>query len=150
MSWMENQLSFWNPLIRYMEKAQKARKILEKIVVQGNNNEIQNLFNEIWTAHRNAFTEDNGPTLIGFIMENMIKSIIKECPWCSKEDLRLIVNDVIDKQPLGMQILPVKVVKIPKLFSRFDIAKGIKKEDYAEEKISSLAHLETKGIKLWK
>lgn len=57
-------------------KARTIKKQLREIIMQGNNEEIQNLFVEIIEAYRDEFTEDNEPTLAAFLTENLYKAII--------------------------------------------------------------------------
>lgn len=63
-----------------MMKANKISKQLRQIIKQGNNKEIQQLFIDIVRAHREVFTEDNIPTLAGFLTENLYNAIISEYP----------------------------------------------------------------------
>jgi len=56
-------------------KAEKIRKQIRHIIVQGNNVEIANLFREIVKAHEDEFTEDNIPTLASFLVGNLFMAI---------------------------------------------------------------------------
>lgn len=46
-------------------------RLLKRIMVQGNNSEIQRLFTQIVKAARAEFTEDNEPTLGAFLAGNL-------------------------------------------------------------------------------
>ena len=117
-----------------MEKAQKARKIIRKIVVQGNYYEIQNLFNELWKAHEDEFREDTYPSLIDFIFEQMIIVMKKNCA-CNKKTFKGILKNIIDREygesdyELGQTLasLEFKYGSSEHGLSRYDIAKeGVK------------------------
>lgn len=56
-------------------KAKTIRKQLREIILQGNNDQIQELFLEIVIACRDEFTEDNEPTLAGFLTSNLYKAL---------------------------------------------------------------------------
>ena len=52
----------------------KMKKMINEVVTQGNQDQIQVLFNEIFKAHRKEFTEDNMPTLTDFAHEYFLNS----------------------------------------------------------------------------
>lgn len=51
--------------------------LLKKIIVQGNNVGIQKLFDDIVDVSINEFTEDNMPTLSGFLIERIYEAFEK-------------------------------------------------------------------------
>ncbi len=52
----------------------KFKKMIDQVIVQGNNNEIQELFNTIFQSMREEFTEDNLPGLTSFMLEITLRS----------------------------------------------------------------------------
>ena len=52
----------------------KEKRMIREIVTQGNNVEIQKLYNEIFKAHREEFREDNMPTLTDFCHEYFLNA----------------------------------------------------------------------------
>jgi len=57
--------------------AKSIRKQLSQIIVQGNNCEIQRLFDEIIKISFDGFNEDNCPTLASFLASNLYKGFLK-------------------------------------------------------------------------
>ncbi len=79
------------------------KKMIREIITQGNNAQIQKLFDEITKAMRDEFTEDNMPTLTGFIHELMLNSFSK---WLLQieydysldfDNLEHLFNDTIER-----------------------------------------------------
>lgn len=49
----------------------KTKKIIANIIRQGYNEDTQELFNIIFEVMQEEFTEDNFPTLISFMLDNV-------------------------------------------------------------------------------
>ena len=79
-----------------MKKAKDARKILSKIIIQGNNSEVGKLFEEIWVVTCKVFNEDNDPTLMDFLVRHMVDAI-KRKTNINKEIGKSVLNHVADE-----------------------------------------------------
>lgn len=58
-----------------MSRRNKLKKLLRETIVQGQNNEILDLFKDIVKISSEEFREDNLPTLTGFLTENLYKAL---------------------------------------------------------------------------
>jgi hypothetical protein len=79
-----------------MRKASSIRKQLHQIIRQGNNEEILELFKEIVKASQEEFTEDNLPTQVGFLSENLFNSFSAEDIHTSECIKNVMVKSVED------------------------------------------------------
>lgn len=71
-------------------------KQLRKIIVQGNDKEIQKLFRQLVKATREEFTEDNEPTLAAFLVAKLYKGFVTTLPPSSTT--RQAIRDAMVQQ----------------------------------------------------
>ncbi len=59
----------------FMSRRSKLKKLLRETIVQGQNNEILDLFKDIVKVSSEEFREDNLPTITGFLTENLYRAL---------------------------------------------------------------------------
>lgn len=79
-----------------MKKAKSARRILRKIIVQGNQSEIVKLFDEIWAAHADEFYEDNNATRLSFIFCQLVCAV-RGATELDRDNIEGLLADALDE-----------------------------------------------------
>jgi hypothetical protein len=79
-------------------------KQLKKIIVQGNDKEIQKLFKQLVKATREEFTEDNEPTLAAFLVAKLYKGFMSTLPPSSTTQ-QVIHNAMVQQLDDELQAL---------------------------------------------
>jgi hypothetical protein len=75
--WLARTWYYWNhPSI--FRPASILKNDLSMIIRQGNNNEIQKIYHEIFERCEKQFYEDNFPTLACFMVEHLTRTLIEE------------------------------------------------------------------------
>ena len=80
----------------FMSRRSKLKKLLRETIVQGQNNEILDLFKDIVKISSEEFREDNLPTLTSFLTENLYRALdlnFSEIP----NDEKIIRDVMIDE-----------------------------------------------------
>jgi hypothetical protein len=77
----------------FMSRRSKLKKLLRETIVQGQNNEILDLFKDIVKVSSEEFREDNLPTITGFLTENLYRALIINYSEISNDEK--IIRDVM-------------------------------------------------------
>ena len=85
-----------------MLKADKIRKSLEKIIKQGNNDQIAQIFVEIVNASEKEFTEDNLPTLAAFLQKDLLEAFVTKYPEHEKIIKRVMIAEIANNDINGV------------------------------------------------
>ena len=85
-----------------MRKAETIRKELREIIAQGNEKEIEKLFDEILQISKEEFREDNYYTLSSYLVEKMVDSIIRNNKAATTQGIKStlmkgLVNTIISR-----------------------------------------------------
>lgn len=85
-----------------MIPALKVRKKLDRVIVQGNQHEIQNLFTDIVQLHTEEFRECNITTIADFLVENLVhavnihvESLMREYPQTNPQLMEHVARAMI-------------------------------------------------------
>lgn len=80
----------------FMSKRSKLKKLLRETIVQGQNNEILDLFKDIVKVSSEEFREDNLPTITGFLTENLYRALIVNYSEISNDE-KIILDVMISE-----------------------------------------------------
>jgi len=75
--WLPRQWHYFNHPT-YQRPASILKNDLRRIIVQGNNTEIQKIYHEIFSACDKEFTEDTFITIAAYMTEHLTRTLIEE------------------------------------------------------------------------
>jgi len=94
-----------------MLRASKLKKQLQQLIIQGNQREIQKLFDSIVKVTRDEFTESNLATLSSFLVENLYRAFDAKNPAVRKamKGSMIATLDKVDEDLLEKERIRLKV-----------------------------------------